>query len=837
MQTSPTETTLASSRFARVLAFTVAALATACDGHNVVGEVGGAGGAHSDGGGNGGSSQGGSGGTSAGNGGTGQGGTSNGADAALDGAGSAGAPLGGGAGMDAIAPNDAGFHGDGGFQTFAMIAGINYPAGLRPVGVAIGDLNGDGKPDLAVADTGPTGPNPQGGGGASLLFNDGSGGFGAPVHVGTQSLSSIAIGDVDGDGKLDLVGMSPAGVGVFKNDGTGVFPANPMNYAFPTGEDRSNAMVALADVDHDGHVDIVQLFQFAGGAGAVVLLNNGDGTFRPALVAPAAQTDAGLGATDARGMALGDLDGDGRPELIIPFGSGAFRGIDVFGNRGGGTFKLGATYASDWFPLSVAVADVNGDGKLDVLAATATVQGAMPSPGGVIVLLNRGDGTLADPVPYDVPGSTIAVGDVDGDGKPDIATTDATGLVQILINQGNGTFSRSSPSVAGGGITLLSMAMADLNGDGAADIVTTNTFAQESDARPGWVTVLSRNTVPAEAAPLLQGNATTGVAIGDLNGDGMMDIAAAVPSTPPLLNPKMRVWTNAGNRLVIPADYALDLDPKSIQLADLDGDGKLDVALTTTTGAMLMLNSGTGTFGAPIDYMAGANVAGMALGDWNGDGRTDMALATTTPFDGNVIVLMNPGKPIFSGQGVSYRGGIIPSFIASGDFNGDGKSDLVVADTNGYTANVLLNRGDGTFADAVSYPVGASPQWIAVKDWNGDGKPDLVVANFGDNDVSLLLNKGDGTFAPAVNTAVLGGLFALTAADVTGDGLPDLITSSSAGLGVLPNLGNATFGKLTSFAAGAGVSMAACGDMDGDGKIDVIVGDGAGLAVLMNASH
>src|SRR5262249_42515051 len=153
------------------------------------------------------------------------------------------------------------------------------------------------------------------------------------------------------------------------------------------------------------------------------------------------------------------------------------------------------------------------------------------------------------------------------------------------------------------------------------------------------------------------------------NGDGMMDIAAAVPSTPPLLNPKMRIWSNAGNRLVTLMEYALDMDPKSIQLVDLDGDGKLDAVLMTATGATVISNSGGGTFGQPFYYSAGASVVGMAVGDWNGDGKMDLAFVTTTPFDGNVIVFMNPGKPTFPGPGVPYAGGIVPSFITSGDVN------------------------------------------------------------------------------------------------------------------------------------------------------------------------
>src|SRR5207253_1635511 len=162
-------------------------------------------------------------------------------------------------------------------------------------------------------------------------------------------------------------------------------------------------------------------------------------------------------------------------------------------------------------------------------------------------------------------------------------------------------------------------------------------------------------------------------------------------------------------------------------------------------------------FGSARAFDAGASCFSVAVGDFNGDGTSDLAVADID--SDKVSVLLSKGDGTFQ-PAANYAVGMAPVYVAVADFNGDGKLDLVVANdevwdvsnltyTNGIS--VLLGSGDGKFQPAVSFGAGTSPRSVAVGDLNNDGKPDLVVANLDSHDVSVLLGKGDGTFRAAVN--------------------------------------------------------------------------------------
>ena len=140
----------------------------------------------------------------------------------------------------------------------------------------------------------------------------------------------------------------------------------------------------------------------------------------------------------------------------------------------------------------------------------------------------------------------------------------------------------------------------------------------------------------------------------------------------------------------------------------------------------------------------------MAVGDFNGDGKADLAVANYG--SDNVSVLLGNGNGTFQAA-VNYAAGTSPHSVAVGDFNGDGKADLAVANYGSNNVSVLLGNGNGTFQAAVNYAAGTSPCSVAVGDFNGDGKADLAVANYGSNNVSVLLGNGNGTFQAAVNYA------------------------------------------------------------------------------------
>ncbi len=303
--------------------------------------------------------------------------------------------------------------GDGTFT-----AAVGHPAGGRPYSVAIGDLDGDQVPDLAVASDGEDE-------GAYVLLGIGDGTFAAAVHYPAGvSPSSVAIGDLDGDQVPDLaVGNWDGGnVSVLLGVGDGTFAA-AVNYTAGT-QPRS---VAIGDLDGDQAPDLVVASW--GSDNLSVLLGVGDGTFAGAVGYPAGGGPASV--------AIGDLNGDQVPDLAAA-NSGpppAYdESVSVLLGAGDGTFADAVYYAAGDEPWSVAIGDLDDDQVPDLAVANA----GYPNSGSVSVLLGVGDGTFADAVHYaagDVPRS-VAIGDLDGDGRCDLVTANQySGDVSVLLNQ------------------------------------------------------------------------------------------------------------------------------------------------------------------------------------------------------------------------------------------------------------------------------------------------------------------------------------------------------------------------------------------------------------------
>jgi FG-GAP-like repeat/PASTA domain len=303
-----------------------------------------------------------------------------------------------------------------------------YPTGRDPRSVAIGDLNGDGKPDLVTAnDEANT---------VSVLLNRGDASFRAKRDYPTGHFPvAVAIGDLNGDGKRDLVTANEQAntVSVLLNRGDGSFGVRA-NYA-TGGSPRS---VAIGDLNGDGSPDLA-IANFGGenhstvGTTASVLLNRGDGSFQPSV-----DYATGKGPIS---VAIGDLNGDGRPDLAIAnFGGGVpstfGSTVSVLLNRGDGSFEAKRDYRTGISPDSVAIGDLNGDGKPDLATASAIES-------IVSVLANRGDGSFQAARHFATGGadSPVAVGDLNGDGRPDLATTEGApveaapdGDIWVLLN-------------------------------------------------------------------------------------------------------------------------------------------------------------------------------------------------------------------------------------------------------------------------------------------------------------------------------------------------------------------------------------------------------------------
>jgi FG-GAP-like repeat len=327
------------------------------------------------------------------------------------------------------------------------------------------------------------------------------------------------------------------------------------------------------------------------------------------------------------------------------------------------------------------------------------------------------------------------------------------------------------------------------------------------------------------------GNRARAVAIGDFNGDGLMDLAVVsqtssigvqlgcTPGTAKCVNGYLPVVNYAAPNTKAPTD---------IVAADFNGDGKLDliVADSATNHITLLQGAGNGSFapvncGAQVSCPTGVDPVSMAVGNFAG-GVNEVDVAVVNNVSNSVSVFLGNGSSF--NAAVNYKVGNAPTAVAIADLNGDGFQDLIVCNGGDGTVTVLLGNGKGGFAVQSTTSVGMFPVSVAAADFNGDGHIDVAVANSGSSNLSILLGKGDGTFSslPAINAGSLPQ--SVATGDLNGDGRADLIVSDGAGDNVATLLGNGdgTFQPPKFFVCGAKPDFLAVADLNGDHKLDVV---------------
>ncbi len=365
-----------------------------------------------------------------------------------------------------------------------------------------------------------------------------------------------------------------------------------------------------------------------------------------------------------------------------------------------------------------------------------------------------------------------------------------------------------------------------------------NTDSQTLGAATLGAATLRFSEVQPTGSPLTVGRSPYGVAAGDLNGDGFVDIVTENYGS----NTISVAFGNGDGTFLPPTTYAVGSLPERVLIADFNGDGYLDlvVANTGSNTVSVLLNNGNGTFAPQVTYPASSPV-GLGVMDINHDGIADIVAAGY--YSNTVSVLLGKGDGTFRAA-VTYPTGNTPQTLAEGDFNGDGNVDLVVGNLNNNTVGVYLGNGDGTFATAVIYPVGSHPQGVQVGDFNGDGIADLAVSNSGDGTVSILIGNGNGTFQSQVTYAVGGSPVGLVIADFNGDGKQDISVGNTAQASLTQSIllgnGDGTFQPQLTFSTGNFPYGAAVGDFNGDGYPDLVVSnfsDGTATILLSQISQ
>ncbi len=340
------------------------------------------------------------------------------------------------------------------------------------------------------------------------------------------------------------------------------------------------------------------------------------------------------------------------------------------------------------------------------------------------------------------------------------------------------------------------------------------------------------------------------LAIGDLDGDGKTDMVTANfnAGTISIFRNTATLGSITASSFAAKADIATGTSPRSIAIGDLDGDGKLDLAVAnfgSSTVSVLRNTSSSGSisFAAKVDFTTGINPRGVNIGDFDGDGKPDLAIAHGgNPF---MSVLRNNS----SGGSISFQpkvdfaltGGQSSTFVNSSDLDGDGKLDIAVANYALNTISVFRNTATAgtinasSFAAKVDFTTGGGPFSLTIGDLDGDSKPDLAVANYsGNNDISVLRNtssSGSISFTTKVDFAIGVSPIAVNIGDLDGDGKLDLISSnySANKVSVLRNIATSGSISTNSFAAkvdyfaSTGPRFVCVGDLDGDGKPDLAV--------------
>ena len=550
--------------------------------------------------------------------------------------------------------------------------------------------------------------------------------------------------------------------------------------------------------------------------------------------------------------------------------------------------------------LSLALVDVNGDGRPDLIAVSIGQAGqgveSLLNVGRLWVFAGNGDGTFQTGVGSLLPGNFFKLGytsfvaaDLNGDGKPDLALTGASGVTTIAIGKGDGTFTFLPASAVASLPTAKlpfdptpgsgSIAAADLNGDGKLDLAF-GPFSM-GDASTGVVVAMGNGDgtfrTPAFFPAQFTAHAVGAnqIALGDVNQDGIPDIVTS-GGTPAAFGVTILFGDGKGG-FSTRRDYDLNgyyaNGAGAVNLFDFDGDGIVDIALGNGSadflsynlnypGLTVLFGKGGGAFvGAPIvnsgSGSSSATSQAIATADFNGDGIPDLADAWLVPE--SLTILKGSGDGNLAPSFRYTFPNLIPVSLATGDFNRDGKQDVaaLVEIPMGVSSQgevqIFLGNGDGTLKTPTPLAfAGVNPTFLAAADLNGDGIPDLAATAQGG--VWIWLGKGDGTFSEPVVYSIAGAtLTSLAIGDFNGDGRPDLAVANQSGqnIAILIGKGDGTFSGGSTIpvsvplpAGGVpqpplGPTSLVVADFNGDGALDLAAtmhnaaNSGSAIAVLL----
>ncbi len=469
-------------------------------------------------------------------------------------------------------------------------------------------------------------------------------------------------------------------------------------------------------------------------------------------------------------------------------------------------FVEAPAYPAGRNPTGIAVDDFNGDTFPDVATANQ-------NSSSVSVLLNDGAGAFGAPIETDVDDNvySIAAADFDGDGNADLAVGGYYEVL-VLLGNGDGTFA-PAVSYPAGTYVIFSVAPGNLDAGGTIDLVLT------SDSSAISVLLGNGDGTFDPAASYAAGGSTRSAVIGDFDGDAVADVVAANSSG----NTISLLLGFGDGSFAAPLSFVAGTNPRHLVAGDFDEDGDLDVAATAGAYVSVLKGNGAGSFGAARQY-SGGDVGPIVAADFTEDGHLDLALIGD--FDiyysqsDTVAVLEGDGTGAFAATGTVFQSGYSGTALATADFDGDGRTDVAVANFGTNAATILFGVGGGRFSAALRIDTPNPSRTLAEGDYNGDGIPDLAMA--GNQAVSVMLGDGRGGFAESFHEVYSFQPDGVVSGDFTSDGILDLVvTSYYYGVHYLTGLGNGTFDPPVQISNNSYSYRAAVGDFNGDGDLDL----------------
>ncbi|CAF0742600.1 unnamed protein product [Adineta steineri] len=717
---------------------------------------------------------------------------------------------------DIVVGNDANYisiflgYGDGTFSTQTTYSTGNYS---DLYSVVIGDINNDKQQDIVVT-TRKTSS-------IAVFLGYGDGKFSSPTTFSTGNNSGpelFTFAELNGDNLVDIVvaDYDANNIRILYGYGNGSFS---LQSTLPTGNNSSPRDVTIADIDKDGHLDIVFINYNGGSVG--IFFGYGKGNF-------STQKLYSLGnGSHPYSIVVSDLNNDGQSDIIIPnSGTG---NVVILSGYDNSTFTSQQTYRTKDLsnPQSIAVGDVNNDKRLDVIVVNYLGN-------NVDIFLGLGNGTFTSYASYATGTSSnphsVAVGHFNDDKWLDIVVANSgSNNIGIFLGYGNATFSSQTTYSTGNSSQPYAVAIADFNNDKRLDIVVANygtnnlgIFYGNNDG-----TFLSQQTMSTGPFSLPRY-----VVVGDFNNDSRWDIAVinyGPDSLGIFLGYDNGTFSNQTTYFT-----GLGAGPYSAAVGDLNNDGIQDIIVTVyySRAVAIFLGYGNGTFAKTASYStgSGSRPITVAIGDLNNDNRMDIAVGNC--YTDNVVIFIGTGDGKFSyDNSYSADKNACPSSIALGDFNNDTVMDIVVANYGTNVIGVFLGTTYITGIPEDAYSTGSSPhpQGVAIDDFNKDDQLDIVIVNGGLGNVGVLLGHSNGTF-PLQTIFSVGDLSYPTSvviADVNNDTELDIIVANSAteSIGILYGYGNGSFANVEIFATGSGTipQSIVVGDFNNDKKLDIVV--------------